>query len=218
MKWAYSIEQKMKAALLLAIVFVLLFVKNVIDKQNFNKLGDTFSTVYEDRLLAESYIYKLSDHLSRKKILIDSFNDDITKIDGQIKSHNAAIVALIHDFGKTKLTKVEAILFEKFKKNIEKGLALEKNYLLDHKNGLISTHKTLDESFYATLNTLNLLSNIQLSEGELLNKTSKNIVSGSTTQTQFELSLLIVIGLLIQVLIFASRSTLPKSPQNPSLN
>jgi hypothetical protein len=74
MKWAYSIEQKIKAAMGLTVIFVFLFIKNVSDKHHFNELGDSFSAVYEDRLMAESYIYELSNHLSRKKLLVDDCN------------------------------------------------------------------------------------------------------------------------------------------------
>lgn len=221
MKWAYSIEQKMKAAMTLTVIFVFLFIKNVSDKRHFNELGDSFSAVYEDRLLAESYIYEMSNHLSRKKLLVDDCNtkDELDQIRDKIKAHNIAIESLIGSYQKTRLTPTEEVLFKDFKKKIADGLALEQKHL--HQSGLTlaeNSRQILDEAFYSVLNTLNHLSNIQITEGAKLNKTSQKIVLGSASDTHFELTLLIVLGTIILTLIFTSSSTMPKTPQNPSLN
>lgn len=220
MKWAYSIEQKLKAALVLTVLFVFLFIKNISDQNSFTELGNTFSVVYEDRLLAESYIYEFSDHLSRKKLLIDDSKDnqELKQHQAEIASHNASIEQLITAYEKTKLTPTEEVLFRDLKKKIKQNITLEKQYL-----GAFDTHKNLskhalDESFYSILTNLNHLSHIQINEGERLNKTSQKIVLGSESQNQFELTLLIVLGLIILGLIFTSKSTLAKIPQKSSLN
>lgn len=221
MKWAYSIEQKMKAAMVLTVVFVFLFIKNVSDKRHFNELGDSFSAVYEDRLMAESYIYELSNHLSRKKLLVDdcTTKEDIVHIKDKIKVHNRAIESLIVSYEKTRLTPTEEVLFKDFKKKIDHGITLEQKHIYQAEfSNAENVKHILDEAFYGVLNTLNHLSNIQITEGEKLNKTSQKIVLGSASDTQFELTLLIVLGTIILTLIFTSRSTMPKTPQNPSLN
>lgn len=221
MKWAYSIEQKMKAAMALTVIFVFLFIKNVSDKRHFNELGDSFSAVYEDRLLAESYIYEMSNHLSRKKLLVDDCNTkaDLNQIKDKITAHNSSIQTLIDAYDKTKLTPTEEVLFKDFKKKIANSLALEQTHI--HQSDFSNAENAkqiLDEAFYGVLNTLNHLSNIQITEGAKLNKTSQKIVLGSTSDNQFELTLLIVLGTVILTLIFTSSSTMPKIPQDPSLN
>lgn len=221
MKWAYSIEQKMKAAMVLTVIFVFLFIKNVSDKRHFNELGDSFSAVYKDRLMAESYIYEMSNHLSRKKLLIDDCNtkEELKQIKDKIKAHNNAVELLIDSYEKTKLTPTEEVLFKDFRKKIADGLVLEQKHIYQSEyNNAESTRQILDEAFYGMLNTLNHLSNIQITEGEKLNKTSQKIVLGSASDTHFELTLLIVLGTIILTLIFTSSSTMPKTPQNPSLN
>ncbi|MBA4851189.1 MCP four helix bundle domain-containing protein [Emticicia sp. BO119] len=221
MKWAYSIEQKMKAAMALTVIFVFLFIKNVSDKRHFNELGDSFSAVYEDRLMAESYIYELSNHLSRKKLLVDDCNtqEDFNQIKDKIKAHNHSIRSLIGAYEKTKLTPTEEVLFKDFKKKIADGEALEQKHL--HQSDFSNAEtgrQVLDEAFYDALNTLNHLSNIQITEGAKLNKSSQKIVLGSTSDNQFELTLLIVLGTVILTLIFTSNSTMPKIPTDSSLN
>jgi hypothetical protein len=221
MKWAYSIEQKMKAAMALTVIFVFLFIKNVSDKRHFNELGDSFSAVYEDRLLAESYIYEMSNHLSRKKVLVDdcTTKEDFNQIKDKIKAHNNAIETLIGSYEKTKLTPSEEVLFKDFKKKIGDGLALEQKHIYqsDFSNAE-NAKQVLDEAFYGVLNTLNHLSNIQITEGAKINKTSQKIIMGSASDTHFELTLLIVLGTIILTLIFTSSSPMPKIPQDSSLN
>lgn len=207
--------------MVLTVIFVFLFIKNVSDKRHFSELGDSFSAVYEDRLMAESYIYELSNHLSRKKLLVDDCDtkEEIVQIKDKIKEHNQAISSLIVSYEKTKLTPTEEVLFKDFKKKIDQGLALEQKHIYQAEfSNAANVKQILDEAFYGVLNTLNHLSNIQITEGEKLNKTSQKIVLGSASDTQFELTLLIVLGTIILTLIFTSRSTMPKTPQNPSLN
>ena len=220
MKWAYSIEQKLKAALVLMVIFVFLFIKNVADQNSFTELGNTFSVVYEDRLLAESYIYEFSDHLSRKKLLIDDSKNrqELNQHKTAIDKHNAAIQLLIEAYEKTKLTPTEEVLFRNLKKKINQNIELETEYLEQSNTASDLTKQSLDKSFYAILTNLNHLSHIQINEGERLNKTSQKIVLGSESQNQFELTLLIVLGLIILGLIFTSKSTYAKIPQKSSLN
>ncbi len=222
MKWAYSLQQKLKIAVLLTVIFGLLFVKNLLDKQSFTELGEAFSTVYEDRLLAESYIYKFYHHLSDKKIVIDGCvaYEDVNQIKWQLSRHNEAINALIHEFEKTKLTPAEEVIFHKFKSHVAEDLRLERRFFYqnDGVTDIVNAKKVLNKSFYVMSNDLNLLSNIQISEGEKLTNSSRKIVLGSASQNRFELSLLIVLGLVVHVLIFFFFFTFPKTPQNPSLN
>ena len=121
MKWIYAIQQKAQVAFLLALVLFGVFVKNVLDRNNVSDLGDSFSSVYNDRLLVESYIYQLSDQLYQKQILFDQCRQplsDNNQLELNIKRHNATINSLIQEYGKTKLTDQESIYFEAFKMNI----------------------------------------------------------------------------------------------------
>ncbi|KAA9346012.1 MCP four helix bundle domain-containing protein [Adhaeribacter soli] len=215
MKWAFTIRQKMKAAFMLGTVFLLVFAKNWLDERNVSELGSSFSSVYEDRLLAESYIYRLSDHLYQKKIMLDNCNsqENIGNLQAKIGQHNAAINAIIRDYEKTKLTESESTYFSDFKKNVAAIEALEVSYLHAPGAGPSETKTRMDKRYEVATSNLHQLSGIQLAEGKLLNEKSKKIIAGSSILTQFELVVLIGIGLLIQALIFAARSAVPKKPQ-----
>ncbi len=220
MKWIYLIQQKAQVAFLLALVLFGVFVKNVLDRNNVADLGDSFSSVYKDRLLVESYIYKLSDQLYQKQILFDqcsqqqSDRDQFSLIIGR---HNATINSLIQEYEKTKLTDQESIYFDAFKENINQMETIESQYLQSYTD-FATVNTSMDHQFRIAGDYLEQLSSIQIAEGKSMADRSIRIVAGSSILTQFELAMIIIIGLIIQALIFASNSLTPKTLQNHQLN
>ena len=218
MKWAYNIRRKGSAALLLGAVFVLLFVTNLIDSNNVMKLGTSFSSVYEDRLLVESYIYRISENLFRKKIMLDTGTNDAsaTRIKPMVEEFNKSISGIIVDYEKTRLTEDEILYFRKLKENVTKLAELE-NVYLSCASGLHDrvTKQMIDIEFNEASRNLDQLSAIQVSEGKLLNEHSKKIVAGSFLLTKLEISILVTIGLIVIVLVFeSSTSMLTKHKQS----
>src|SRR5690606_35618528 len=120
MKWAYSIRRKISAALLLTAIFVLLFVKNMVDNSNVSRLGSSFSSVFEDRLVVESYIYRMSEHLFRKKIMIDSSStrSAVVAIRPAIDGYHETIREIIVAYEQTKLTQEEDRYFDSFRNRV----------------------------------------------------------------------------------------------------
>ena len=222
MRWAFGIRRKISAALLLATIFVLITVKSLVDSRHVAELGSSFSSVYEDRLLVESYIYRLSEHLFRKKIMFDSTGSRAVAetIVPLIEEHNAAIRQIISAYEETSLTEDEARYFEALKNNIDALLALESSFLGSFLTGEepVAAPHLLNKEFNKAFENLGHLSRIQISEGKILNDHTKKIVAGSSLLTQFEIGILIAIGLLIMVLVFESTSVFNNSRQNESLN
>ncbi|MBN8651724.1 MAG: MCP four helix bundle domain-containing protein [Cytophagales bacterium] len=216
MKWLYAVQQKMRVALLLAVILLLVFLKSLVDRHNVSELGDSFSSIYEDRLVVESYIYKLSDHLYQKQLLMEQCSQgDRQMLASRIAHHNQAIFRLIQEYEKTRLTTQELTFFERFKKNMKEMVALEDQFL-NSQNTAEAT--MLDVQFVTATQNLNQLSSIQVEEGKNMTNQSQRIITSSTMLTQFELAMLIVIGLIIQALIFASKSIVPRVSQNHQLN
>lgn len=223
MKWAFGIKRKISAALLLATIFVLIFAKNMVDNQNVTALGNSFSSVYKDRLMVESYIFRLSEHLFRKKIMIDSTaarTADISRVKGLVEDHNRAIAEIITEYEKTKLTEAEDRFFKAFRKNIHDLNVLEADYLqrLSDSQDATGVKDLISAEFNSASLNLGQLSSIQILEGKLMNEHSQKIVAGSSILTQFEMGILIAISLIIMVLVFESSSVFSKSAQNQSLN
>ena len=221
MKWAYSIQQKFKAAALLAIVFVLVLISNLSGRYQMHKLSDSFSSVYEDRLVVESYIYKLSEHLYQKKMMLDNCSAySQADINQQIDVHNQEINQLLHSFEKTMLTEEEADCLLDFKATIAVLEDLEHEHLsllaADAQHDLSTP--LFNEYFALASADLRQLSQIQINEGKALNELSQQIVQSSSILTSFEMIVLICIAVILQVLVFASRSTISRNWQNSNLN
>lgn len=221
MKWAYTIRRKISAALLLGAIFSLLFVKNMMDSKNVSQLGTSFSSVYEDRLVVESYIYRMSEHLFRKKFLLDTCSsaESASRIKPDIDHYNKSILDIIADYEETKLTEEETSYFENFKDNVTRLIAYEQAYFRNlSAGGDASAKKMIDTHFNEASANLDDLSSIQLSEGKILNERSQKIVAGSSILTHFEVGILIAIGLMIVALIFESTTTAFTRGHKQSLN
>lgn len=222
MKWAFSIKHKMTAALLLTLVLVLMLGTVIIDKRSVSRLESAFASVYEDRLLVESYIYHLADHLYRKKIMIESCVDlqDAGRIRQQLQSHNEAIQVLLSKYEETRFTQTETSRFNDLKQNIRTMETLEADYLdsEDFNQPLRPSLKAVEQQFVLALDNLHALSGIQVEEGKGLHDDSHRVIAGFVLLSHFEIVILIGIGILIQILLFAAKTTLPKFPQKPSMN
>jgi hypothetical protein len=219
MKWIYSIQERGKAAVILTVVIALVSVVTLMEKSNVSELGSSFSSVYEDRLVVESYIYKFSDYLYQKKLVIDDCHSaqQAAMMSKKITLHNTAIQKMIAAYEQTKLTEAEAKYFADFKKNIGEIIALENN-MLDQSGKFERRRSDFNQEVDKALTNLDELSSIQLSEGKALNENSKRIIAGSEILTQFELVVLIIIAVIIQMLIFTSNSFRSKISQNSNLN
>lgn len=221
MKWIFTIRQKTKAALILSGVFIFILGKSWIDKKNVSELGDFFSSVYEDRLLAESYIYKLSDQLYQKKMLVNTCGlESSEQVQTRINQYNHAIANVIGDYEKTKFTKEEDCAFQDLKSSVASIKALEEKLFISRSLGQNEAEtRNLMNQHYARVSThLHQLSRIQVAEAKILNENSKKLIAGSVILDHFEIALLFGLALIIQALVFASESILTKVPHKPSLN
>lgn len=206
----------------MGIVFLVVLIKNRMDYHDVHKLARSFATVYEDRLVVESYIYKLSDLLYQKKQMLDncSVSEDITALRAQITGFDVDISVLMSQYKLTRLTEKEDEVYQDFEKNISSISDLESQYFIQLEKQSVNpeTLLSIHEQFLILAGNLKQLSDIQLAEGQMLNEQSQKIVAGNEVLTQFELALLIGLGLIIQVLIFTSKTlSIPKF-KNANLN
>lgn len=221
MKWTYSIKQKTTTALLMAAVLGLVMWNNFAQGKQFEKIVGAFASLYEDRLIVESYIYNISELLHRKKHILESpvpHDNSENDLKLMVIESDSTIKALIALYRETKFTEKEMKLFDSLIAGIEKLLVAEQAYIKagvemqkESKQAIISLAET-------NLEYLSLLSDIQVSEGKQMNKDSKAALMSHISSSQFETSLLIIIAIIIQMLIFASRSMRSILKQKPGMN
>ncbi len=222
MNWVFSISRKRRAAIILGIVFLVVLIKNRMDYHDVHSLARSFATVYEDRLVVESYIYKLSELLYLKKQMLDncSVSEDISTMKTQITGFNEDISVLMDNYKLTRLTEKEDEVYQEFENNISSLSDLESQYFAQLESKSLSSGilLSLNNEFLSVAGNLKQLSDIQISEGGILNEQSQKIVAGNEILTQFELALLIGLGLIIQVLIFTSKTLSIPRFKNANLN
>lgn len=222
MKRPFSTRSKLKMAVLLLIVFLAVLVKNFAEKRHVSKLSDSFASVYEDRLLVEGYIYSLSNHLHAKKTLTSSCASPAGRegVAAAVAAENAAIRRLLDDYEKTELTHDEARHLQCFKAHLD-ALHRQENRYLDPAASVeetIALGPLMNESSRKASEELQALSAIQLSVGKDLHRQSQQITAEASVFSQFGWTLLIVIGLIVQILLFSSKESVAEQPKSYRLN
>jgi len=193
MKWTYSIPRKTGTALLLLTVLVLVLANNLRDRSNSERLKTAFESIYEDRLMVESYILRLSEELHQIQEILEN---PVVRQTENLQRKLSEIEQINLLYLNTELTKAEEMHFEHFEK-----LTLELDKALQ--NGKIeSANSKIEEA----LMDLRLLSEIQISEGQSLLTQSQQLFKSSSISSQFEICLVIILGLMVQGILFASKT------------
>lgn len=193
MKWTYAIPNKLGTSLLLMGVLVLVLFNNLSERSNSEQLKTAFESIYEDRLMAESYILRLSDELHQIQELLENPGSlQPEKLDEKV----AEIKQINLLYLNTKLTQSEEMHFDHFEK-----------LTWEMKNAILAGKIEVANSNIAeALQDLNSLSEIQVTEAQSLLAQTQRIFSSGSISSQFEIGLVILIGLMIQAILFASKS------------
>lgn len=207
MKWTYSIQNKLAASAVLILLCVLVLFSNYLDRTHTDNVKSMISTLYEDRLIAEEYILKMTSGIYQVKEVLNSNADDASKMNGinnllmNIKEGNSA-------YQETKLTEVE-------KRKADELSTILSEFGSDH---LENTQLQLQLAS-KLLGILDQLSNIQLNESKQIMKRAEALYTSSKISSQFVFALIIVILLVLQALVFSSRTIMSrfKTP-SPGLN
>ncbi|MCB0688506.1 MAG: MCP four helix bundle domain-containing protein [Saprospiraceae bacterium] len=220
MKWAYAIKSKMKVSVLLAVVMIIVMINNLVERKQIKSLKNDFKEIYQDRLLVESYIFQLYDHLYRKLEMLEAhpYSEKDQAWYEQLDQHQDAISDLTNRYRETLLTVEEEKHFGTLQDRL-KRLHTAENALLQEgvdqntDYDITAVHTLTGECFVH----LASLSEIQVVEGQVLRKRSSKTLMGSISTSHFEMSVLIFIALMIQVLILTGKP-ITTFKQNPGLN
>lgn len=201
-------SSKVKVAVVLTFLIVVIFGKNLFERKNFNELGDSFISFYEDRLVVESYIFSISEKLFRIKLLINhcEFESDYSNAVQEISDYEMRILRLVREFEKTKLTVTEEEFLTNFKRIILDNLRIADYNLIYSDTEGINVKKVKEYNAYIerALKDLEKLSQIQMDEGQKLAMNSDRVVNRSKIWSQFELAALIILLGIIYFLIYSS--------------
>lgn len=199
-------RRKVRAMLIIGVLLLLIYAKNLIERQAFKDISNTFTEVYNDRLVVEGYIFQISEKLFQIQKLVDhcDVGYDYSKVIDEIAGHEKSILAIVEDFEATNLTEQEDGYLTDFKEIIVNDLSIKSyNLLYSDSSGVNQSQvKLYDQKITQARTDLESLSKIQMEEGEKLISKAKVQINRSQIWAQFEVALLIVLIIVIYILLF----------------
>ncbi|MGB3776566.1 MAG: hypothetical protein WA951_15015 [Leeuwenhoekiella sp.] len=184
------LAKRMNTVLALSVVFLLVLATNRIDQHHFETAQQSVNEVFEDRVLVQGYIFSISQSLQKKYIYLQNNSDSKSNLDSDIQG-------FIKLFENTKLTKTEAKLLKDFKADFRTLKAFENQNFED-----VDYEIKMETKFKNLQNYLRELSEIQITESKNLTKNAQKSLDLSEFMANMEIITLIVIGILLQILIF----------------
>ncbi|WP_421876432.1 MCP four helix bundle domain-containing protein [Marinoscillum sp.] len=201
MKKRWTLWQKLKAVTALIVVFLLVLATNLMDKKHLEMVENSLTSVYKDRLLAKDYLYKISRQLQQKRNVLRQ--QDLNQIERTIEAADDSLQTLMNLYEQTKMTGDEHQRLLELK-HIEDNLIRKENLLFNTKDQVemeavkeevILTHEDM-------ILKIDQLFAIQMKEGKRQIDNSNRAIDRSNFIAQLEIGALIVIGLILQFLIF----------------
>lgn len=186
---------KIKWVLGIVLVFGLIITTNLIDKNNFIRVRDSVVTIYEDRLIANDLIYKMSNAIQEKQLALAV--SDSTFFQQQNASVNARLQRHISRYEETKLTPEEGRVFAALKENLQALAQAESAWGRSDLKGETEISNQIRE----IRGNLDDLSEIQLNEGSRQMSISKRAVDKVELFTQIEVYVLVILAILIQIIV-----------------
>lgn len=186
---------KIKWTLGILMVFALIVITNLIDKNNFTRVKDSVVSIYEDRLVVNDLIFEMSKLIQEKEMAI--VLSDMNFYSNKNNSVDKKIKGFIENYQSTKLTVEERRVFEDFKENMNQLSLIEKsiieNNFKDKKNSL-NLIFDIKENLYD-------LNKIQLNEGKKQMSISQKAIDKIELFTQIEIYILIFLAIVIQIIV-----------------
>jgi len=190
-----NIYAKLKWILGVLMIFLLIITTNLIDKENFKRINNSVTNIYEDRLIAKDIIFTIYKNINQKEHAILMADIAFFKVNN-LKINND-INALLQKFEDTNLTLEEAQVFNTLKNQVIALNKIEINDLDDVNNDKIKMLNYIK----TVKNTLYNLSKIQLKEGERQVSLSNKAFSTIELFTQIEIYILVFLAIIIQIVI-----------------
>jgi hypothetical protein len=215
MKWTFIIQQKIKLALLLTALIIVIGLTAYTEKKNVKEMGTSFASIYYDRLVPATDLFHITENLFQRRIVLEGLlsgrdNDLIMPSQDQLLHYHLATNGLVSKFEKTFLVEAESNALSNFKKSLKEYKKVEDRVvgiiaqnLDDQGRRLYETEGK--EKFNSALNNLHQLSTIQSTVGLDILKESKSTISNSELMLTLQILTAIIIGLIIHALIVASR-------------
>lgn len=229
MKAFYSLTAsgRWKFISLLSGILVMLILTGLFEDYKLERIHQSFSSIYTDRLVPATDIYFISDHLYEKRLLMD---DQFSRNTCQerdltltVNNLNRSIDSLLFEYEKTYFVNEESRHVQRLKEELSVYEETERRVIRLLEKGAFAEARQLFElkgrqEFHLIIQNLHSLARIQSTVGKELVKTSNADFASTHILSYFRVALAIIIGLII--FFFARASTVASkiSHENYHLN
>lgn len=193
----FTSKQRIHAGFILAMAFLLVFASNRLNQRNFSKVEHTVDSIFEDRVVAQGYIYRLNNLFHGKELFLSAPERKKSDV-----ANNDSIEELLESFAKTRLTRDESVHFNRLQENLTELKVLESAIATDQNIVEIETQKEHYSILEKIGGNLDGLAEVQLSEGRQMTELSKKSLNMNQLLSQLEVAFLIVIGVLFLLITF----------------
>jgi len=219
---AFSLKNKWRAAFVSTAVIVVMLVISMLGKKNVDDLRLSFKSVYEDRLVVEQYIFRMSNLLYENQLELNKIahTEDPTLIYAEMLANTKALTSIAEKYALTYLTKKEEKIFDSFELLVEEINVAERQMIKaraypGEQNNLTTS---LISDYQRGINQLNDLSTIQLDVAKEMLDESDKLAAGHVVMSKLEIAILIIVALFVQVIIFSARISTQKKPVKYKMN
>lgn len=223
MKWAYQVKYKIRTACFLLVLIIVILLSNFSGNNSVKNLDQSVATVVDDRLMPATYLFKIINALYEKQLLHERISTGaIVDKAALIEGHNQSVELYINKYEATVLTKDEKKQWAAFKQDLASYNKLEGKWLsqLEGEHTLAAdANRQLGNEFNKIITDLNMLTSIQVGEGNNVRKSSASIISHTQLLSHLEFAAVIILSLFTLVLLSTSDKALFQGQkQQQSLN
>jgi len=214
MRFAYSIKQKVKIAVLLFFIMTCSILIRILEDKSVKNMNESFISLYNDRLVPAMDLYHIVENLYARRNIIESVlytnaQPDQLDLRGNLSKYNRNIDSLVNKYEKTYLVQQEKVQLLDLKKNLKDILMMEQklvNYTYNNQSQVALTNyeRRGKAMFSNATNYLTKLIDTQKQVGNEIITDTERIVSGSKIYSNLQLALAILIGILIVGILFTS--------------
>lgn len=209
MKVGEKYSNKTKAAFILLIVMIIILLSNFNTLQNSKKTNENINAIYNDRLVVAHYIFDYANQLHAIKA-------NAIQLDLNENRKNAEISSAIQHIHSIDKLYLETVLTPKEKTSFVSFLASCSAIEVQSQN---NNWPQVIKSANDGLETLKLLSQIQINEGKVQLASSNEIHNGNMTLGELQIALLVILGGFTVYLLVAKKNKIKiKIPEPPNMN
>jgi len=214
MRFAYSLKQKVKIAVLLFFIMTCSILIRILEDKSVKNMNESFISLYNDRLVPAMDLYHIVENLYARRDMIENVlysNAQAYQIDlrGNLARYNHNIDSLMNKYEKTYLVQQEKVQLEDLKKSLSAIITMEQrlvgNIYANQATAALELYESKGKKLFSsgTVQLTRLIDTQKQVGNEIITHTER-IISGSKIYSNLQLALAILIGILIVGILFTS--------------